>query len=378
MQTHLRHGYLIAAGLLVLAGCSGDDGATSGGDAAVEDSAAPPGPDATVDAGSDAGKGHDAAGTDAGQTDGSSGEGAADALAHDAAGSDTGADTGAHDAGVDSSVVDSSTPDASAADASPDSGSADSGPTDDGSIDGAAADATGSDGATDAAAADAGDGAASLPAPLGAWGFDEGTGASSADLSGNGHAAVFAGGASWGAGKSGGGLVLDGTSGYADVGLTLVDTTKSFSVVSWMNLVQVSAWEIAVSEDDVNGSLFGLKLRGDGSNQFDFDVETSDVMSPGFAVAQSTTTAVASAWVHLAGVYDATGAGSMKLYVNGAPEATTAVGQAVIAASGHLLIGRGRYNGVNGSYLHGTVDQVAVYASALSDAQVAALYATQK
>jgi hypothetical protein len=111
--------------------------------------------------------------------------------------------------------------------------------------------------------------------------------------------AAFAGGASWGTGKEGTGLALDGASGYADIGLTLVDTTRSFTVLSWATFASVGSWEAAVSEDDVNGSLFGLKLRGDGTNQFDFDVETSDVMNPGFVVAQSTSTAQASTWVPL-------------------------------------------------------------------------------
>jgi hypothetical protein len=257
-------------------------------------------------------------------------------------------------------------PDASGSvDAAPDATSYDAA-----SIDAAAPDAS----AVDGSVADA----ASSTTLIGAWTFNEGTGTSSADLSGNGHPAVLTGGATWATGKEGTGLALNGTTGYADVGVALVDTTKSFSVVSWANLTIVNAWAVVVSEDDVIGSLFGLKLRGDNSNQFDFDVETSDVMSPGFVVAQATSTAQASTWVHLAGVYDADGAGTMKMYVNGAPEATAAVGHTLLGATGHLVIGRGLYNGATGSFVNGTLDEVAVYAGALSDAQVAAMYAAQK
>ena len=148
--------------------------------------------------------------------------------------------------------------------------------------------------------------------------------------------------------------------------------------MSWADLAVVNAWEVAVSEDDVNGSLFALKLRGDKSNEFDFDVETSDVISPGFVVAESTSTAQASIWVHLTGVYKAGGQGLLKLYVNGSPQATATVGQPLVAATGHLVIGRGLYNGVVGSFLNGTLDNVAVYGGALSDAQVAEIYAAQK
>jgi hypothetical protein len=221
--------------------------------------------------------------------------------------------------------------------------------------------------------------AAPSSALIGKWSFDEGTGTTSADLSGHGHAATLVGGASWAAaGKEGTGLALDGVTGYADVGIPLIDTAASFSVLSWVKLSVANSWEIAVSQDDVNGSLFGLKLRGDATNAFDFDVETSDSTNPGFIVAQSTTTAVAASWFHLGGVYDATGGGTLKIYVNGALQANAAIGQSVLAASGHLVIGRGLYNGAEGSFLNGVLDEVEVYGGALTSAEVAAVYTAEE
>ena len=137
-------------------------------------------------------------------------------------------------------------------------------------------------------------------------------------------------------------------------------------------------WAVVASEDDVNGSLFALKLRGDGTNTFDFDVETSDVMNPGFLVAQSTVTAQVGVWAHLAGVYDPSADAFLKVYVNGVLAATTDMNQPLLPASGHFVIGRGLYNGANGSFLHGTVNDVAVYDRALTDAQVAAVYAGEQ
>jgi hypothetical protein len=234
----------------------------------------------------------------------------------------------------------------------------------------------GQDGATSDGGIDTGP---TVPAQLGAWGFDEGSGTTTVDLSGHGHPATLVGGATFtAAGKQGGGLALDGTSGYADIAIPLIDTSSSFSVLAWVNLTAISAWEVVVSEDDTTGSLFGLKLRGDGSNQFDFDAERTDVTSPAFVVAQSTAVAQAGTWVHLAGVYDATGNGALRLYLNGAIQANAAVGQPLLSAKGHLLVGRGLYNGAQGSYVHGTIDEVAVYGTALTDAQVAAVYASQK
>lgn len=221
---------------------------------------------------------------------------------------------------------------------------------------------------------DGGSEASTLPAAIGAWNFDEGLGSQTADLSGNGHPAVFVGGAFWGPGKAGSGLLLDGISGYADVGVPLVDMRKSYSVLVWAKLTSTTTWATALSEDAVRGSAFGLKLRGDGTNDFDFDVETSDQPNPGFLVAESTTKARPLVWVHLAGVYDANAKGALKLYVNGTLEATTATEQTFAAAGGHFVIGRGLYNGTIGSYFSGTLDEVAVYDSALSDAEVKAIF----
>jgi hypothetical protein len=302
--------------------------------------------------------------------------GARDA-AIDSKGSDAGRDTsvGTPDGGEDTSAppVDASAD--SAADASIDA------PTDSSTLD------SSTDASIDAPvdsgpdASSGGDGGAGVSL-IGKWTFDEGTGTTSADLSGHGHAATLKGGASWTvSGKTGSGLALDGATGYADVGMTLIDTTKSFTVACWMKLNVVNNWEVALSEDSVTGSLFGLKLRGDGTNQYDFDFETSDVMSPGFVVAQSTTHAPAAAWTHLAGVYDrsASGAagGAIRIYVNGVLETTTGAGQAPLVATGHFLIGRGLYNAAVGSFVNGVIDDVVVYDGALGDADIAALYGAQ-
>ncbi len=222
------------------------------------------------------------------------------------------------------------------------------------------------------AGAGPGDGGTSL---IGRWTFDEGAGPTSADRSGRGRDATLVGAAAWTAsGKRGGGLLLDGTTGYADVGPWIVDPSRSFTVACWVKLAVVSTWAAAISEDDVNGSSFGLKLRGDNGNPFDFDFETSDVMSPGFVVAQSRSVGAADTWTHLAGVYDASGGGAIRVYVNGVMEAQAPFAEVPLAPKGHFVIGRGLYNGVTGSFVNGVIDEVEVHAAALGDAEITAIY----
>ncbi len=252
------------------------------------------------------------------------------------------------------------------------------GPAPDAAVDAAAPDAGAVDSAPpplDAAPIDA----SSTGSLIGKWSFDEGTGTTTADLSGQDHTATLMGAATWTAsGKEGAGLALDGTTGFADVGVNLIDTTHSFSVMCWAKLAVVNSWEVVASQDDVTGSLFGLKLRGDGTNAFDFDVETTDATNPPFIVAQSTVTAQAQTLVHLAGVYDTSGGGILTIYVNGVLQESAAIGSNVIASTGHFVIGRGLYNTVAGSFVSGVIDEVEVHSAALSSAQVGAVYAAEQ
>jgi len=79
-------------------------------------------------------------------------------------------------------------------------------------------------------------------------------------------------------------------------------------------------------------------------------------------------------WYHLVGVRDA---GQVRLYVDGEPAGTAAAGTAV-ASTGPLAVGRAKYAGNRTDYWSGAVDQVHAYGSALSDEQVAALYAAER
>ena len=99
--------------------------------------------------------------------------------------------------------------------------------------------------------------------------------------------------------------------------------------------------------------------------------------TPGFLVAQSSVGGQSGVWYFLAGVYDAS-AQTMKIYVDGSLSATTPVTQAFLPATGHFVMGRGLYNAAATGFLDGTIDEVAVYDGALTDAQVAGIYDAEK
>jgi len=81
---------------------------------------------------------------------------------------------------------------------------------------------------------------------VGRWRFDEGSGTTAYDSSGNGNDGTLVGGATWAAGRFGGGLELDGTSGYVSVpGFEL--TTDSITFAIWLNGWKGGDWAPLIS-----------------------------------------------------------------------------------------------------------------------------------
>ncbi|MEV5947572.1 alpha-L-arabinofuranosidase C-terminal domain-containing protein [Streptomyces sp. NPDC051993] len=212
----------------------------------------------------------------------------------------------------------------------------------------------------------------SLPAPLAHWPFDEGAGTSAADSSGNGRTLTLAGGAKWGAAKSGASSLDLSAGGSASAAAPVVDTAKSFSVAAWVQLTSAAGYQTFVSVDGLAVSGFYLQLRDD-TGAFAFTRLPSDATSAngGAAVAGAAAAPVADAWYHLLGVAD-TAAGVIRLYVNGVLE-----GEAPYTggwrATGATAVGRGLFGGAQVDQAHGRIDDVQVFDSALSAADAAAL-----
>ena len=72
------------------------------------------------------------------------------------------------------------------------------------------------------------------PSLVGWWRFEEGSGTTAYDSSGNGLDGELIGGVTWTQGRIGGGIELDGTSGYVSIP-DFELTTDSITFVSWVN-----------------------------------------------------------------------------------------------------------------------------------------------
>lgn len=218
-------------------------------------------------------------------------------------------------------------------------------------------------------------GTAQADAPLTShWQFDEASGATTVDAV-TGAAGTLTGGAAFGAGKSGNGLVLTG--GTATGPLT-TDTGQSFSVSAWVNLsapCTSSCNLVAVSGDGVRSSRFTLGYVRDRDHlgNWRFAVAEADTdRAPVTSAAVSAVPEEAGQWTHLVGVYDAQEQ-RVSLYVNGSLVGEgTALNQ--WSGAGGFTVGAARKAGALTGFFPGTVDEVRFHGDVLTGDEAFALY----
>ncbi|MEG3628477.1 LamG-like jellyroll fold domain-containing protein [Streptomyces poriticola] len=207
-----------------------------------------------------------------------------------------------------------------------------------------------------------------------AWQLDEPAGATAAAGATPPRIVRLHGGATLGAeGREGTGLHFDGTSGYADSDLTVVDTSDSFSVAVWARLDRMPENAAIIAAQPGNHSP-GFELYY--SRYYDrwvFNQYTSDTAGASIARAMAAAPGDAEAgeWTHLVGVYDGK-AKQLRLYVNGKLAGSTAYTTAWEARRG-LQLGAGIYSGTHKSFFPGTIDDVRIFDRAVTTAEAGLL-----
>ena len=203
----------------------------------------------------------------------------------------------------------------------------------------------------------------------GHWRFDEGTGTTVSDTSGHLNNGTLQSGAGWTTGQMGSGaLALNGASNsWVDVPTTAIDTSASYTVSAWVQPSNLSGNQTYASIDGTNISPFYLQLS---AGKLTLTERSSDSTSASYTQVIGPT-AVAGTWYQLIGVYDAT-AGTIKLYVNGVLQGTSAYTSGW-KATGHTTIGRAKWNGSNVDFVSGNIDDVQMIPRALTDKEAFAI-----
>ncbi|WP_203902264.1 LamG domain-containing protein [Virgisporangium aliadipatigenens] len=212
-------------------------------------------------------------------------------------------------------------------------------------------------------------GSTAVPAPdAGHWKLDENTGATLADSSGKGHPATLKGGWSWVGGRDGYGVLLDGSTGYAETGSAALDTARSFTATAWVyQTTDDGANRAVLGQDGQRVSAFQLRYQGD-VKRWAVVVPRADQDNPQVVTLLSTEPVAVGEWTQLAVTYDAD-LGQLRLYVNGVLSAVQ-VGVVVPRSTGPVSIGRARWNGAATGLLARGVDDVRLYQQVLSAGQL--------
>ncbi len=196
-----------------------------------------------------------------------------------------------------------------------------------------------------------------------AYGFNEGTGTTTADLGGTGNNGTLTN-TTWSTlGKVGNALTFNGTSARVNVAdSNSLDLTTGMALEAWVFPTSLSGTRTVVAKERTGGFAYGL-FASNGASR------------PSAAIRVGTTTiSVAgpsslqlNAWSHLAATYNGA---ALVLYVNGTQVASQAAAGSMTTTTLPLRIGG--ITTVTGQYFAGRIDEVRVYNQAVNAAQVQA------
>ncbi|MBZ5660224.1 MAG: choice-of-anchor D domain-containing protein [Acidobacteriia bacterium] len=220
-----------------------------------------------------------------------------------------------------------------------------------------------------------------LSGTTGHWGFDDGTGTTAADSSGNGYNATLFNGVSWISGLFNGAISANNVNQYASTPSIDLTGTHAVTVSLWVNRTYTSGGTTGTTLFEFSSNL----NSNIGSFGF-YPDEAPDCGTPAMEIGMHGDAGVnikcfaqpsSGAWHHLAVVYDVTqtAANEVSLYIDGVLQ--TALSQshssANTAAFGNFplyLFSRGG----TGSFSGGEMDELQLYSRALSSTEVQELY----
>jgi hypothetical protein len=201
----------------------------------------------------------------------------------------------------------------------------------------------------------------------GSWSLNENQGTTAADSSGGGSPLTLQGDSTWVPGVEGSALAFDGDGDSADTAAPVIDTTRDYSVASWVTLDKLPGnYATAVSQDGRRTENAFYLQYGQGAFAFS---------TPGGNRARFVVQPDLNRWYHLVGVRDHA-TDQVRLFVDGLPAGTSQAGPDSVS-TGPLSIGRAKYAGSKTDFWSGSIDAVHVYDRALTDQEVADLYASE-
>jgi hypothetical protein len=200
------------------------------------------------------------------------------------------------------------------------------------------------------------------------WKFDEGAGSTASDATGHCYVGTLQGGATWATGKIGAsGLDVNlPTTGYMDVPVPVLDTTKPYTAAAWVFFRRVDGFQTILGIDGNVEQAFQLQIN---NARFSVTARSADDGTLASIHVLSLAPPLANVWYHLVAQFDGA---NMSLFVNGVLQNTLPYPIAW-AAAGRTVVGRGKHNSALVDFVTGTIDDVRLYQGVLTPQEIAAL-----
>ncbi|MEA3225649.1 MAG: LamG-like jellyroll fold domain-containing protein, partial [Planctomycetota bacterium] len=191
------------------------------------------------------------------------------------------------------------------------------------------------------------------------WRFDDGSGTTAMDTSGNGNDGELNGGAEWTDGQIGGGIQFNGADSSV-IAPHIPLNNQSFTIAMWVNPVLYTDQTVIFSQVQTNsqGLSMHYRLWGDGRVRMGFYSNDLDTVAG---------TVADNNWYHITFWYDADGP-TRRIYIDGVQTAEDSGGP-YLGASGDTRIGM--WN--NNQWFRGIIDDVQIYDHPLNENEIQAV-----
>ena len=205
---------------------------------------------------------------------------------------------------------------------------------------------------------------ASLVGLVAAYGFEELSGATVADASGNGNHGTIKEAVSITTGHSGNALKFDGVNDWVTVNDSAsLDLSTGMTLEAWIYPTSLSSKSVMIKEQP-GDLIYGLYANENAS------LPISYIKTAGYSTAQGKNPLPLQQWSHLVATYDGQ---YQQLYVNGVMVTKTLLNSLIQQSTGLLHIGG---NSIWGEYFQGYIDEVRIYNRALTPAEISYNMAT--
>jgi PKD repeat protein len=194
-----------------------------------------------------------------------------------------------------------------------------------------------------------------------AYGFEEVSGATVADASGNGNNGTISNAVRITTGHSGNALQFNGTNAWVTVNDSAsLDLSTGMTIEAWVypQSLTTGGGNTIISKEQSGGIVYTLYANGNKN------VPLSSYDNGGYHVIFGSNQLLVNKWTHLVVTYDGQ---YQRLYVNGSQVAVQAQNTLIQPSTGMLRIGG---NSIWGEYFKGYIDEVRIYKRALTVAEV--------